>query len=185
MDGNGNTINANSGTAAYESGVNVAKGILQNVTIAGAFRALGVGGSGAHQMTGDAYYKNVTTVGSTYGFNIGIGNGHWLYVDNCTVGDWNSYSGLAGATFTNCTFISAGKYYASQRISAGATFTYKNCTFEQNTHNNAEGNDNYYLNSYGGTGTIVLENCYMGNIKVTKDNVNTLFQIKDVKVEVK
>ena len=92
---------------------------------------------------------------------------------------------MAGATFTNCTFISAGKYYASQRISAGATFTYNNCTFEQNIYDNAEGNENYYLNSYQGTGTIVLDNCYVGDTRVTNENVNTLFQIKDVTVEVK
>ena len=51
LDGNGNTIYANSGSDAYESGVNVSEGTLQNVVVSGAFRALGVGGSGAHQMT--------------------------------------------------------------------------------------------------------------------------------------
>ena len=183
VDGNGNTINANSGSAAYESGVTVAEGTLQNVTVSGAFRALGVGGSGAYKMTGDAYYKNVTTVGATYGFNIGVGNGKKIYVSDSTIGDWNSYSGLSGAEFTNCTFISAGYYYASQRISANATFTYTNCKFEQNTYNNPDGSDNYYLNSYG-NGTIVLKNCYVGNTLVTAENVNTLFQINGVTVKV-
>ena len=184
VDGNGNTINANSGSDAYESGVTVAEGTLQNVTVSGAFRALGVGGSGAYKMTGDAYYKNVTTVGATYGFNIGVGNGKKIYVSDSTIGDWNSYSGLSGAEFTNCTFISAGYFYASQRISANATFTYTNCKFEQNTYNNANGTENYYLDSYEGSGTIVLKNCYVGNTLVTAENVTTLFQIDGVTVKV-
>lgn len=182
LDGNGKTITGNSGTSDYESGVTVQSGTLQNVTVTDAFRALGTGGSGAYEMTGDVYYKNVTTVGATYGINIGIGNNHNLYVENCTIGDWNSYSGLACAEFTNCTFISAGKYYAAQRISAGATFTYKNCTFEQNTYDNASGTEKYYLNSYSGTGTIVLKDCNMDGVAITAENVALLFQIKDVTV---
>ena len=179
LDGNGLTIKASSGSAAYESGVNVSEGTLQNVTVEGAFRALGVGGSGAYEMTGDAYYKNVTTVGATYGFNIGVGNGHWLYVEDCTVGDWNSYSGLAGATFTNCTFTSHNDtFYASQRISANATFTYVDCNFEQNVYNNASGTEQYFLDSYG-NGTIVFKNCYVSGVLVTAENVNTLFQITE------
>ena len=77
-----------------------------------------------------------------------------------------------------------GRYYAAQRISAGATFTYTNCNFEQNTYNNTDGSDNYYLNSYSGTGTIVFENCYMDGVLVTEENVDTLFQIDGVTVVV-
>ena len=75
-------------------------------------------------------------------------------------------------------------YYASQRISANATFTYTNCEFEQNTYNNVNGDNNYYLNSYNGTGTIVLENCTMNGVLITTDNVDDLFQIEEVTVVV-
>lgn len=184
LDGNGKTITVNSGSAAYESGLTVTAGTVKNITVQGAFRGLGVGGSGASEMTGNVVYENVIVKDATYGINIGVGNGYNLTVINSTICDWNSYSGLGSAQFTGCTFTSEGRYYAAQRISAGATFTYTNCNFEQNTYNNAEGNDNYYLNSYNGTGTIVFENCYMDGVLVTAENVGTLFQISDVTVVV-
>lgn len=176
LDGNGNTLYVNSGSAAYESGLTVTEGTVKNVTVAGAFRGLGVGGSGASEMTGDATYENVTVKDATYGINIGIGNGYKLTVIDSTICDWNSYSGLGSAQFTGCTFTSEGRYYAAQRISANATFTYTNCKFEQNTYDNASGTENYYLDSYG-NGTIVFENCYMGDTLITSENVNELFQI--------
>ena len=184
LDGNGNTITVSSGSAAYESGLTVTAGTVKNITVKGAYRGLGVGGSGASAMTGDAVYDNVTVEDATYGINIGIGNGHKLTVINSTICDWNSYSGLGEAQFTGCAFTSEGRYYAAQRISAGATFTYTNCNFEQNTYNNTDGSDNYYLNSYSGTGTIVFENCYMDGVLVTEENVDTLFQIDGVTVVV-
>ncbi|MBQ8802657.1 MAG: hypothetical protein IJZ53_03340 [Tyzzerella sp.] len=176
LDGNGKTLTVSSGDAAYESGLTVTEGTVKNITVAGAYRGLGVGGSGASEMTGDVTYENVIVTGATYGVNIGIGNGHKLTMISCTIPDWNSYSGLGSAQFTDCTFTSEGTWYAAQRISANATFTYTNCKFEQNTYNNAEGNDNYYLDSYG-NGTIVFENCYMGDTLVTSENLTTLFQI--------
>ena len=178
FDGNGKTITVNSGSAAYESGLTVTKGTVKNITVTGAFRGLGVGGSGASEMTGNVTYENVKVIGATYGINIGVGNGYKLTMNNCTYGDWNSYSGLSSAEFNNCTFTSEGAYYASQRISANATFTYNNCEFNQNTYNNTNGSDNYYLDSYG-NGTIVLNNCTVDGVLVTEDNVNELFGITD------
>ncbi len=185
FDGNGNTIVVDSGSAAYESGLTVAEGTVKNITVTGAYRGLGVGGSGASEMTGDVYYENVTVEGATYGINIGVGNGYKVYMDNCTLCNWNSYSGLSGAEFTNCTFTSQdGTWYASQRISANATFTYTNCEFEQNKYDNANGTENYYLDSYG-NGTIVFENCTMDGVAITEENVDELFQIDGVTVIVK
>lgn len=178
FDGNGKTITVNSGSAAYESGLTVTKGTVKNITVTGAYRGLGVGGSGASEMTGNVTYENVKVIGATYGINIGVGNGYKLTMNNCTYGDWNSYSGLSSAEFNNCTFTSEGAYYASQRISANATFTYNNCEFNQNTYNNTNGSDNYYLDSYG-NGTIVLNNCTVDGVLVTEDNVNELFGITD------
>ncbi len=184
LDGNGNTIVVDSGSAAYESGLTVSEGTVKNITVTGAFRGLGVGGSGASSMTGDATYENVVVEGATYGINIGVGNGHKITMNNCTLGDWNSYSGLSSAQFTGCTFTSEGRWYAAQRISANATFTYTNCEFNQNTYDNANGTENYYLDSYG-NGTIILENCTVNGVKVTSANVESLFNIDKVTVIVK
>ncbi len=181
LDGNGNTVTVDSGAAAYESGLTVTEGTVKNITVDGAFRGLGVGGSGASAMTGDVTYENVIVKGATYGVNIGVGNGHKLTMINCTIPDWNSYSGLGSAEFTGCTFTSEGRWYAAQRISANATFTYTNCNFTQNVYNNGDGN--YYLDSYGG-GTIVFKNCYMDGVLVTEENVAELFQIDKVTVKV-
>ena len=87
LDGAGNTLTVSSGTAAYESGLTVTEGIAKNVTVTGAFRGLGVGGSGASEMTGDVTYENVTVTGATYGVNIGVGNAHKLTMIDCTFGD--------------------------------------------------------------------------------------------------
>lgn len=179
LNGNGAVIDASNYTEngdSYECGINVQAGTVENVTVKDAFRGLGTGGSGKYEMTGDVTFKNVTVTGSTYGINIGIGNGYKLTVVDSTICDWNSYSGLGSAQFTGCTFTSEGNYFASQRISANATFTYTNCNFQQNTYNNADGAENYYLDSYG-SGTIVFENCYMDGELITAENVTTLFQI--------
>jgi len=181
LNGNGAVIDASNYTDNgdnYECGVNVQAGTVENVTIKNAFRGLGTGGSGKYEMTGDVTYKNVTVTGSTYGINIGIGNGYKLTVIDSTICDWNSYSGLSEAQFTNCKFTSEGSYYASQRISANATFTYTNCDFEQNTYDNANGSENYYLDSYG-NGTIVFNNCRIDGVLITSENVSDYFQITE------
>ncbi len=181
LNGNGAVIDASSYTdngSSYECGINVQAGTVENVTIKDAFRGLGTGGSGKYEMTGDVTYKNVTVTGSTYGINIGIGNGYKLTVVDSTICDWNSYSGLGEAQFTNCKFTSEGSYYAAQRISANATFTYTNCDFEQNTYYNTNGSDNYYLDSYG-NGTIVFNNCRINGVLITSENVSDYFQITE------
>lgn len=184
LNGNGNTLTVKSGENNYDSGLTVAEGTVKNVTVTGAFRGLGVGSSGKFEMTGDVVYENVTVTDATYGINIGKGNGHKITMIGCDIPDWNSYSGLSGAQFTDCAFRSAGKYYASQRISANATFTYTNCNFEQNTYTDGTNTMNYYLDSYG-NGTIVFKNCYMDGVLITEDNVNTLFTIEtDTTVQV-
>ena len=172
LDGNGKTLTAN-GVDAYESFVAVTEGTLQNVTVKGAYRALGTGGSGSYPMTGDAYFKNVTTEGATYGFNISYGNGHKIYVDNCTIGDWNSYAGLSGAEFTNCTFIAQGNYKAAQRVYGDVTFTYKNCTFPvDDPYDHAK----YHLNGKEGKPLLIFENCKMSDGTIlTKENFTTYF----------
>ncbi|MBQ9086464.1 MAG: hypothetical protein IJY47_04685 [Clostridia bacterium] len=181
LDGNGATIDASNYTENgddYECGINATGGVISNVTLDGAFRGLGTGGSGKYELESDLYVHNVTVTNSTYGINIGVGNGHKLYVTDSTICNWNSYSGLSGAEFINCTFTSEGDYYASQRISANATFTYTNCEFEQNTYDNENGNEPYYLDSYG-DGTIVFENCYMDGVLITAENVNEFFGITE------
>ena len=172
LDCNGYTLTA-SGVDPYESFVAVTEGTFQNATIKGAYRALGTGGSGSYPMTGDAYFKNIVTEGATYGFNISYGNGHKIYVDNCVIGDWNSYSGLSGAEFTNCTFIAQGNYKAAQRVYGAVTFTYKNCTFPvEDPYDYAK----YHLNGKDGKPTLVFENCKLSDgTPITKENFTTYF----------
>ncbi len=173
-----NTIDGTAyGTAGERSDcvITTTGGTIANLTVSGGFRGIGAGSSGAYAMTEDLYLKDVTVTGATYGINIGKGNGYWLYVEDSTICDWNSYADLGGAQFTNCTFTSEGNYYACQRISANATVTFTNCNFEQNTYD-AE-NMKYYLDSYG-NGTIVFENCYMDGVLITAENVGTLFTIE-------
>ena len=173
LDGNGKTVTAN-GVDAYESFIAVREGTVQNIVVEGAFRALGTGGSGSYPMTGDAYYKNVTVVGSTYGFNISYGGGHKIYVEDCTIGDWNSYSGLSGAEFTNCTFIAQGNYKASQVVYGDVTFTYKNCVFPVNDPYDST---KYYLNGKEGKPKFVFENCKMSDgTLITRANITTYFK---------
>lgn len=78
-------------------------------------------------MTGNVTYENIKVIGATYGINIGVGNGYKLTMNNCTYGDWNSYSGLSSAEFNNCTFTSEGAYYASQ---SNGTIVLNNCTVD-------------------------------------------------------
>lgn len=186
--GGGNTIDGTSNLTEGRSDCVITStgGSISNLTVDGGFRGIGAGSSGTYKMSEDLYIDNVTVTGTTYGINIGGGNGKNLYVEDSTICDWNSYGGLGGASFTNCTFTSEGQYYAMQRISADATFTFTDCNFEQNIYKADSETEapKYMLESYG-NGTIVLENCYMDGVLVTADNVNDLFAIDNVTVIVK
>ena len=188
IDGGGNTIDGTSNLTEGRSDCVITStgGSISNLTVDGGFRGIGAGSSGKYKMSEDLYIDNVTVTGTTYGINIGGGNSKNLYVEDSTICNWNSYGGLGGASFTNCTFTSEGQYYAMQRISADATFTFTDCNFEQNIYKADSETEapKYMLESYG-NGTIVLENCYMDGVLITADNVNDFFAIADVTVVVK
>lgn len=177
LNGDGNTVDgtSNKTTGRTDCVITTTGGTVQNVVISGGFRGVGSGSSGSYSLKDDLYLSNVTVTGTTYGINISGGNGHKLVVESSTICDWNSYAGLSEANFTDCKFTSEDNYYCTQRISAGATFTYTNCKFEQNTYEDAK----YYLESYDGTGTIVFENCYMGETLITSENVWELFDASE------
>ena len=166
LDGTGNTLTINNDDVSY--GLTVTAGIAKNLTINGTL--------GAYEMTGDVTYENVKVVDTTYGINIGSGNGHSLTMINCILGDQNRYSSIGSAQFEGCTFTSANNYYASQYISANATFTYIDCDFEQNVYQNNTGRQNYYLDS-NGNGTIVFDNCRIDGLTITAENINSYFRI--------
>ena len=171
LDGNGYTV-----TPAYsgsDCGIMVKEGTVKNLTVKDSFRALGTGNSGSYVMTGDVYYKNITTEGSTYGFNISSGNGYKIYVEDCTIGDWNSYAGLSGAEFTNCTFLATGKAKGMQRVYGGVTFTFTNCTFPVDDLYDEKG---YRIEGKDAKARFVFVNCKLSDgTQLTKENFKTYF----------
>ena len=155
FNGNGNTLkvtNANYDT--WDCAVNVASGVIQNVTITGAFRGIFMSGT-----NGDVYVNNVVLDGVTYTIHSDNGNKNYgVYVSNSTLKGWTSFSNShKEVVFTDCTFGYGGGYAYCRPYNKVTVFT--NCVFEEG----------FKFDTSKVSG-IVFENCYYGETLITAEN---------------
>ena len=178
---------------AYPSVVMTASSAKDFVTTKGGFlKDLNVVGYGNRADNGFATYGvklaglkadvnlyNVKVSGFGYALNTGsITEKYTLYVENCSLEGWVSYSSLKAAKFINTAFT-FGTYFTTVdptkiNINNGnlkpyVTTTLKNCSFEK-----GYGLD---LTALADGETVTLTNCTVDGVVLTKDNVNTYMTV--------
>ena len=202
--GNGATIDTTDAAIKYNcaittSGVEGEEITISDVTLVGAgyaiidgkevsSRAIGSGSSGNYKQNADLILNGVSVEGYVYSINTSGTGTQTLVAEDCYFEEWMSYSKLASAEFTNCEFASNNLYLAYIRVYDVAT-TFTGCTFEAdaNVDNNGGewGADKTQFCLDGNAGTVItLVDCYVGETLVTAENVNELFHIYNVTVEV-
>ena len=155
LDGNGKTLTVNDAWNTWDCAVNVKGGTIKNLTINSAMRGIFMGSA-----TADVYIDNVVIDGTVYTFNSDGGSKNYgVYISNSTLNGWTSHSDVhKEVVYTNCNF-GEGNGYACCRPYGPTTF--KNCAFEAGFEVDA-------------LGQVTFENCTIGGVALTADNLNTL-----------
>lgn len=162
LAGNGNTLTVKGANTTWDSAINPTNGTIKDLTVAGAFRGIFMGGA-----TGDVYIDNVTFQDVVYTFNSDGGNENYgVYISNSTLNGWTSFSKVhKEVVFTDCEF-GMGSGYAFCR-------PYNACVFED-----CEFSTDMKFDTTQAT-EIVFKNCTYGGVKITAENAASL-QTDDV-----
>ena len=157
LDGNGNTLDVNGAGGTWDSGINITGGTVRNITVTGSFRGIFINHNGT--VNGPVVLENVTTDGTVYTISCDQGTNNGLTATGCTFNGWTSFAKTLGnAEFINCKFAE-GSGYAFCRPYAPTTFV--GCDF-------AAG---YKLDARA---AVTFENCTIGGVALTADNLATL-----------
>ena len=179
FDGGGYTLTGPEyveNNVSTENGITIVSGSVENVTIKGAYR--GIGDNKENGVSGDIRIKNVAVDSDIYALNFGYGSGMTgMFVTGSTFNGWTSYTKLAEAKFTECTFgWSESGAQGTLRPYINTTLT--DCTFVSKT--DADGTVTPFNISFksGSTGiSLMLENCYVGETLITQENINELLNV--------
>ena len=157
LDGNGNTLDVKGAGGTWDSGINITGGTVRNITVTGSFRGIFINHNGT--VNGPVVLENVTTDGTVYTISCDQGTNNGLTATGCTFNGWTSFAKTLGnAEFINCKFAE-GSGYAFCRPYAPTTFV--GCDF-------AAG---YKLDARA---AVTFENCTIGGVALTADNLSTL-----------
>ena len=154
LDGNGYSLGINN-WGTWDSAVHTTGGTIKNLTINSGMRGIFMGSA-----TADVYIDNVIIDGTVYTFNSDGGSKDYgVYISNSTLNGWTSHSDVhKEVVYTNCSF-GEGSGYAFCRPYGPTTF--KNCAFEAGFEVDA-------------IGAVTFENCTIGGVALTADNLATL-----------
>ena len=153
VDGQGNTISVTGANGTWDSAVNMAGGTLKNATIDSGFR-------GVFVTTGEKVtLDNVIVDGPTYTISCDQASRKGLEAINCTFNGWTSYAATIGnVKFENC-YFGRGAGYAFARPYAPTEFV--GCDFEAGYEVDARA-------------AVTFEDCTIGGVALTTDNLATL-----------
>lgn len=168
FDGNGNTLSVPGATKTWASAIATTGGTIKNVTITAGFRGIFMPGA-----TTDVYIDNVVIGGDglVYTFNSDAGNKNYgVYISNSTLNGWTSHSDVhKEVVYTNC-YFGEGSGYAFCRPYGPTSFV--GCAFEAGFEVDARGK-------------ITFENCTIGGVALTAENLATLVTSNTVNATVK
>lgn len=180
LDGCGNTLTGPSyveGQTETENGVTMCGGRLKNITVRDAYRC--IGDTRENPQMDTVRLENVTVDGPNYALNFGYGNGtEQLIADGSKFFGWSSYTGVAAATFTDCTFgwDSTGSY---GNLRPYVDTILIGCRFEGKTADDGSTVPfNISLRENISGITITLEDCYVGDTLLTQENITELLNIE-------
>ena len=150
IDGNGNTLDIKGAGGTWDSGINTTGGLIKNITVTGSFRGIFINHNSTHSEP--IILDNVTIKGTTYTISCDQGKNQKFY-------GWTSYAATLGtATFTDC-YFGEGSGYSYMRPYAPTAFV--GCEFEAGY-------------SIDARGAVTFENCTIGGVALTADNLATL-----------
>lgn len=157
FDGNGKTLEVTGANGTWDSAINITSGTIKNVTITKGFRGVFVNHKGT--TNGPVLLENVIIDGPTYTISCDQGTSNGLTAKKCTLNGWTSYAATIGnVMFEDCNF-GEGAGYAFCRPYAPTTFV--GCDFAQG----------YKLDARA---AVTFENCTIGGVALTAENLSTL-----------
>ena len=156
IDGNGNDVSVDA-WGTWDSAINTTGGTIKNLNVTGGMRGIFVN----HNSTNNSkvVLENVTIDGTVYTISCDQGTNNGLEAYNSTFNGWTSYAATIGAVkFNGCSF-GEGQGYKFCRPYAATEFV--GCNF-------AAG---YELDARA---AVTFENCTIGGVALTADNLATL-----------
>ena len=156
IDGNGNNISVNA-WRTWDSAINTTGGTIKNLNVTGGMRGIFVN----HNSTncGKVILENVIIDGTVYTISCDQGTNNGLEAYNSTFNGWTSYAATIGnVKFVGCSF-GEGQGYSFCRPYAPTEFV--NCAFEAG----------YVLDARA---AVTFENCTIGGVALTAENLATL-----------
>ena len=157
IDGNGNTLDIKGADDTWDSGISTTGGLIKNLTVTGSFRGIFINHNSSHSEP--VVLENVIIDGTTYTISCDQGMNQNFEAYNSTFNGWTSYAATLGnAKFENCKF-GQGNGYAFCRPYAPTTFV--GCDFEAG----------YQIDARA---AVTFENCTIGGVALTADNLATL-----------
>ena len=154
LDGNGHKLGINN-WGTWDAAVHTTGGTIKNLTINSGMRGIFMGSA-----TADVKIDNVTIDGTIYTFNSDGGNKNYgVYISNSTLNGWTSHSDVhKEVVYTNCSF-GEGQGYAFCRPYGPTQFI--GCDFAAGFQVDA-------------VGAVTFENCTIGGVALTAENLSTL-----------
>ena len=157
INGGGNTLDIKGAGGTWDSGINTTGGTIKNLTVTGSFRGIFVNHNSTHSEP--VVLENVTIDGTVYTISCDQGANQNLIATDSTFKGWTSYAATLGnASFTNC-YFGEGSGYAYMRPYAPTTFV--GCEFEAGFEMDPRAK-------------VVFENCTIGGVALTAENLSTL-----------
>ena len=154
IDGGNKTLDIQGAGGTWDSGICARGGLIKNLTVTGSFRGIFI-----REGNEPIVLDNVTLKNVTYTISVDQANYQTVEAYNSKFYGWTSYAATIGsAKFENCVF-GQGNGYAYCRPYAPTTF--KNCEFEAD----------YTVDPVA---AVTFENCTLGGVAVTAENVATL-----------
>lgn len=168
IDGNGNTLDIKGAGGTWDSGINTTGGLIKNITVTGSFRGIFINHNSAHSEK--VVLENVIIDGTVYTISCDQGANQGLEATNSTFNGWTSYAGTLGyAKFVDCSF-GEGSGYAFCRPYAPTEFV--GCDFEAGFQIDARA-------------AVTFENCTIGGVELTAENLATLVTYNTANASVK
>ena len=156
LDGNGNSLGVNK-WATWDSAINITGGTIKNLTVNSGMRGIFINHNGT---AGKVYLENVVIDGTVYTISCDQGTNSGLEATNCTFNGWTSYAATLGdAKFVDCSF-GEGQGNAYCRPYSSTEFV--GCDFAEGFKFDAS------------CASVTFENCTIGGVALTAENISSL-----------
>lgn len=157
IDGGGHTLDIKGAGGTWDSGINTTGGIIRNITVTGSFRGIFINHNSTYSEK--VILKNVIIDGTTYTISCDQGMKQGVEAIDSTFNGWTSFAATLGnAQFIDCSF-GEGNGYAYCRPYAPTEFV--GCDFEAGFEIDPRA-------------AVTFENCTIGGVALTAENLATL-----------